>query len=296
MKKHPLYLDEFKLIERIAKLTKTGPSVVAGIGDDCAVLKYKKNRYMLFTADMIVEGIHFKKSSACPSAIGHKALAVNISDIAACGGIPRWAVVSAGIPRDTSADYISAIYQGINKLARRFDIDLVGGDTSRSDRLTLSVALLGTALKSEIVLRKGARHGDSLVLTGPISLNPDHLEFMPRLKESQYIVKHLMPSSMIDISDGLLSDLQHILDKSKKGAIVYESLLPISGKRSSIIKALNTGEQFQLIFTMPRRKLACLPRGFYPVGEISGTEPIITFVSRSGARRQIQPKGYVHFR
>jgi thiamine-monophosphate kinase len=295
MKKPISHIGEFKLIEDIAKSIITGPSVIKGIGDDCAVLKYKGNKHLLFTTDMIIEGVHFSPAHATAKLIGQKSLAVNISDIAACGGTPRWAVVSAGIPRHTSRAYISDIYKGINNLARRFSIDIVGGDTNASSILTLSVALLGEVSKKEIVMRSGAQEADALIITGAISGKPDHLGFIPKLKESRYIVRHLMPRAMIDISDGFLSDLEHILKKSQKGAIVYESLIPVKEKRTPVKKALNTGEQFQLMFTMPKDMLSLLPQDFYVVGEISGTDPVITFVERSGHRKRIRPKGYTHF-
>ena len=286
---------EFRFIEKIAKAIKTGPSVINGIGDDCAVLEYKKNKHLLLTTDMIIEGVHFMRGSASAKSIGHKALAVNISDIAACGGIPRWAVVSAGFPKGVSGLYAAGIYKGISDLAQRFNIDIVGGDTNSSSKLVLSVALLGEVLKDEIVMRSGAREGDLLIVTGPICENPQHLNFMPKIKESRYIVKNLMPNAMIDISDGFLSDLEHILRKSQRGAVIYESLIPVKGNRLSIMKALNAGEQFQLMFTMPKEYLPRMPKGFYAVGRIAGLKPVISFVECSGRRRIIQPKGYRHF-
>jgi thiamine-monophosphate kinase len=295
MRKHLSDIGEFALIENIAKKIKTGPSVVKGIGDDCAVLSYKKNKYLLFTTDMVIDGVHFDIKKVPAKLIGHKALAVNISDIAACGGTPKWAVVSAGIPKNTDSLYAYDIYKGINNLARKFSIDLVGGDTNSSEKLTISIALLGEALKDELVLRRGAQEGDSLVITGPLCEKPSHLEFMPRLKESGFIVKNLMPTAMIDISDGLLSDLGHILKESQKGAFIYESLIPVNRERVSVKRIINTGEQFELLFTMPKNMLRFMPKGFYVIGEIRGNRPSITFVGRSGRRKKVCSKGYVHF-
>jgi len=295
MRRHLSDIGEFALIESIAKSVKTGPSVIKGIGDDCAVLEYKKNKHLLFTTDMIIEGVHFDCKKSSPLSIGRKALAVNISDIAACGGIPKWAVVSAGIPKHITSSYAHDIYKGITSLAQRFGIDLVGGDTNCSKKLVLSIALLGEVLKDELVLRQGACQGDSLVITGPLYEKPDHLGFTPRLKESRFIVKELMPTAMIDISDGLLSDLEHILKKSRKGAFLYESLIPVGGKKTSVKKIINTGEQFELLFTMPKSMLRYMPKSFYVIGEISGDRPSITFVSRLGKRKKISPGGYTHF-
>jgi thiamine-monophosphate kinase len=295
MKRRLPYLREFAFIGDIAKTVKTGPAVIKGIGDDCAVLTYKKGKRLLLTTDMIIEGIHFDCKKVSPFSIGRKALAVNISDIAACGGIPKWAVVSIGMPRYTDSSYAYEVFKGINRLARTFGIDLVGGDTNCSKKLVLSITLLGEALKTELVFRRGARQADVLVITGSLDGRPDHLGFMPRLKESRFIVKELMPTAMIDISDGLLSDLGHILEESQKGALLYESLIPVDGKGLPITRVINTGEQFELLFTMPKGMMHLIPRGFHVIGEISGDTPIITFVRRSGQRKILSPKGYTHF-
>ncbi len=119
-------IGEFGLIDKIAKITKTTSSVIKGIGDDCAVLRYTKDKYLLITTDMIIEDVHFRLNRATPQQIGHKAMAVNISDIAACGGVGKWAVVSAGLPKDTDLDFIDRIYSGIERIASKFNIDIVG--------------------------------------------------------------------------------------------------------------------------------------------------------------------------
>ncbi len=288
-------IGEFGLIEKIRELSRTGPSVVRGIGDDCAVLRYKKNRYILFTTDMLVEGVHFTLKKTTPEAIGHKALAVNISDIAACGGIPKYAVVSVGMPVGISRDYALRLYKGIENLARFFKMDVVGGDTNASERLIVSIAMLGEVSKKNLLLRSGAKDKDAIVLSGPLSKEPDHLMFTPKIEKSQLILKGLMPSAMIDISDGFLSDLGHILKSSNKGALIYESLIPCKDKEYSFKKIINTGEQFELLFTMPAKKLSGLGKGFYVVGEIASDKEGITLVDRSGKRKKARPEGYTHF-
>ncbi len=286
---------EFGFIEKIKKITGTGPSVIKGIGDDCAVLRYKKNKHLLFAADMLVEGVHFTLKKAKPEAIGHKALAVNISDIAACGGIPRYAVISVGMPSVTSHNYAIRLYRGIKNLARCFKIDLVGGDTNFSRKLIISIAVLGEVSKRDLLLRSGAKNRDVIVLSGALREKPDHLMFMPKIKKSQLIVKSLMPSAMIDISDGFLSDLGHVLKDSGRGALIYESLIPCKDRKYSFNNLLNTGEQFELLFTMPANRLKMLPKGFYPVGEIRPNKEGITLVDSSGKKKRVKPKGYTHF-
>lgn len=288
-------IGEFELIKRIGQKISLSSSVVKGIGDDCAVVKYTKDKYLLFTTDMIIEDVHFKKRKTHPEEIGHKVLAVNISDIAACGGIPKWAVVSAGVPAQTRYDYIRAIFTGIERLARRFNIDIVGGDTNLSRKLVISVSLLGEVEKRHLILRSGANDKDIVVLSGPLKKTPDHLTFTPRLREARYLLENFKLSSMIDISDGFLSDLNHILEESKIGAIIYESLIPHKAKADYIYKLLDIGEQFELIFTLPGSELKRLPKGFCPVGEIvKGTKGII-YVTREGKRIRVSPRGYRHF-
>jgi thiamine-monophosphate kinase len=284
---------EFELIEGFLKKAKLSAKTIKGIGDDCAVLRYKKQSHLLFTTDMIIEGIHFKKS-ADPYAIGHKALAVNISDISACGGIPRWAVVSAGLAKNRSKKYADKIFKGINNLADDFGIDIVGGDTNASDKAIISIALLGVVKKDELLLRSGAGTKELIALSGRLKPKPDDLHFKPPLEKSRYIIKHLRPTSMIDISDGLFSDLSHICKASKKSAIIYEALVKDTVKTHDIYQALNKGEQFELLFTMPRSKASMLPSDFYAIGEVTEGSNIY-FVREDGKREKIIPRGYRHF-
>ena len=286
-------IGEFGFIEKISRMVKTGPSVIKGIGDDCAVLRYKKNKHLLFATDIIIEDIHFMKK-ASPEAIGHKALAVNLSDIAACGGIPKWAVVSAGLPKDITFNYANRIFKGMSALSEKFNMDIVGGDTSLSKKIVISLAVIGETAKKKLVLRSGAKAKDIIVVTGPLKKRPDHLKFLPKIKESQFIVENLKPNSMIDISDGFLADLKHILKASGKGAIIYESLIPAKGGAENISTILRTGEQFELLFTMDARLIKKLPKGFYPVGEIRSAKGI-TYINKEGKRKNIEPEGYSHF-
>ena len=140
-------IGEFGLIRKVAKVTKTSPSVIKGIGDDCAVLRHTKDKYILVTADMIIEDVHFRLKEATPQQIGRKAIAANISDIAACGGIGKWAVVSVGLSKDADLNFVNKIYAGIQKLASEFKIDIIGGDTNLSKKAVISVAIIGEGNK-----------------------------------------------------------------------------------------------------------------------------------------------------
>ncbi|NQT95891.1 MAG: thiamine-monophosphate kinase [Candidatus Omnitrophica bacterium] len=288
-------IGELGLIKEISRNTRLSPSVIKGIGDDSAVIKHTKDKYLLYTTDMLIEDVHFRKGKASAQAIGHKALAVNISDIAACGGLPRWAVISAGVPSNSSYRFLKDIYKGIKGLADKFNIDIVGGDTNLSKKIIISISLIGEVEKRFLVLRQGAEKKDIIVISGAIKDKPDDLTFEPRLKQARMLVKNIKINSMIDISDGLLSDLNHVLEASRKGAIIYEPLIPHKPVSTPLIKALNRGEQFELLFTVPRREVKKLPQGFYPIGEITDKKSGIIYVNKRGKREKIEPAGYRHF-
>ena len=244
-------LGEFGLIERMAKKVRTDKSVIRGIGDDTAVLSYTADKYLLFTTDMLIEGVHFTRKEATFPQIGRKALAVNISDIAAMGGIPKYAVISAGFPKELCLRAVDDIMRGINSLAKEYKINIVGGDTVRSSKIVLCVSLVGEAKKRELTLRSGAKVGDLIFVTGNLgaSRRLKQFNFIPRVKEAQAIIKKFKPTAMIDLSDGLASDLQRIAQASKAGAVIFEQLIPIA-RGVSLQSALYEGEDFELLFTI----------------------------------------------
>ncbi len=293
-------IGEFGLIEKIAKQTKAGPSVIKGIGDDCAVLKYLKNKYLLVTTDMILQDVHFRLSSAAPERIGHKAMAVNISDIAACGGTGKWATISAGLPKNLSMDFVNRLYRGIKNTASKFNVDIVGGDTNVSRKLVISITLIGEVNKKNLTLRSTAKKGDAIFITGGLSLRYKDLNFTPRIKEALFLVNNFKINSMIDISDGLLSDLGHIIRGSKKGALLYESLIPHKGSFTK--KLLSQGEQFELLFTADKhnaKKLLAQAKQenfkITAIGEITKDIGKIVFVDKKGRRESLKAAGYRHF-
>ncbi|MDD5449616.1 MAG: thiamine-phosphate kinase [Candidatus Omnitrophica bacterium] len=297
-------IGEFGLIERMARGVKTDASVIKGIGDDAAVLKWTRDKYLLVTVDMLIEGRHFTRQAA-PERIGWKAVCCGISDIAAMGGVPKWAVVSCGLPPGLKVDYIDGLYKGIKKAAALFKTNITGGDTNASNGIILDVAVIGEAKKDELTLRGGAKTGDFIFVTGELggSIQGKHLDFTPRLRESRILVKNFKLNSMIDISDGLSSDLGHILKQSSKGAVIYEDLIPRSKKAKSIKNALSDGEDFELLFTMPpyeaNRLLALKNKLFnIPVTRIGTVTPRkqgIKIVDPFGARRELTPAGFTHF-
>jgi thiamine-monophosphate kinase len=304
-------MNEFELIRRLTASAPTKASIVVGPGDDCAVLDVGlPDRQLLFKTDAVVEGIHFKRETP-PERIGHKALARCLSDIAAMAGTPTAALITLALPRDFTPDFIEAIYAGLNALARRHDVAIVGGETTTNpERILISVALIGFVPRGKAVLRSGAKAGDAIFVTGQLggSLAGKHLEFEPRLAEARWLVENFRLHAMIDISDGLAGDLPHVLTASHVGAELLAKAIPISPQaRSSkaaspLLAALTDGEDFELLFTVasgdavplldawkkqfPSLRLSC-------IGKITAGEGI-TIRDKQGAR-QLKAHGYVHF-
>lgn len=290
-------LGEFGVIELLKQYRGAGASVVKGIGDDTAVVPLDAKRYLLLTTDMLMEGVHFERN-ASPRAIGYKALACSISDIAAMGGRPRYALVSLGVPGSLSWAFVCDLYKGMDTLARKFAVAIVGGDTIKSAKLVINVAMTGEARREDVVYRKGARPGDLIFVTGPLGKSLPtgwHLRFVPRVKEARYLVRHVKPTSMIDISDGLAADLGHILGESKVGAVLDEKKIPRRAG-ANLRQALYDGEDFELLFTVSRRKAALLRKNkFYPIGEIVQRSKGLLLRDKNQRLTKINIQGYTHF-
>lgn len=276
---------EFGLIERIKKKTKLhSKGVVAGIGDDAAVLKYDKNEYLLFTADTLVENYHFSLKHSKPEQIGMKAIEQNVSDIAAMGGLPRFALISLDLPAGIDVGFVDRLYNGINKKSEKYKISVVGGNVARSKEIVVNVALIGFVEKKCLVLRSGAKTNDLIFCSGNAGASSAGLELLRRNKKGKSIKKHLEPkarlnlarkiakigvNSMIDVSDGVASEVRHICKESNAGALVYADKIPISKDtiidakkvgKNAIDFALYGGEDFELVFTASRNKLKRLEK------------------------------------
>jgi len=289
-------IGEFGLIKRIKKHIRTDSSVVKGIGDDCAVLENGRDKYLLWTCDMIVEGVDFTSRDE-RGLVGRKALAICLSDIASCGGIPQHALVALGLPPKTRVEEVDRIYEGLNKIAEKFKVNIVGGDISKAPKLTIAVSLLGEVEKKKLVLRSGAKTGDIIFVTGSFggSLKGKHLSFIPRLKEARALVNKFQINAMIDVSDGLLQDLGHILEQSKVGAVVYEDLIPISPWAGELKNALRDGEDFELIFTVSlkdARKIKKRYPEFVPIGEIVRKKYGVTLVNKEFKQKKVISCGF----
>jgi len=257
-------MNEFELISRLTRELPTNDSVVVGAGDDCAVLDVgTPDRLLLFKTDAVVHGVHFT-DAAPPAKVGHKALARCLSDIAAMGGTPTAALITIGLPRKFDVALVEAIYAGMNALARRHGVAIVGGETTiNPERVLISVAVVGFAPRGKVLLRSGAEVGDAIFVTGELggSRAGRHLEFEPRLAEAQWLAEHFPVHAMIDLSDGLAGDLRHVMKASGVGAELLKTAIPISraakvaarrgdAAKPALVAALTDGEDFELLFTV----------------------------------------------
>jgi thiamine-monophosphate kinase len=309
-------MTESELIARLTSQLPTNDAVVAGVGDDCAVLASSDpDTYLLFKTDALVEGIHFTKS-AQPRKVGHKALARCLSDIAAMGGTPSHAVITLGLPEPPPVEFLEGIYEGLSRLAARHHVALVGGETVRNpERIFLSIALLGKVERARCVLRRGAKAGDALFVTGRLggSLSGHHLEFEPRLAEARWLTEHFSVHAMIDLSDGLASDLRHLLRASQVGAEVLARAIPISraarlsakatgAAKTPLLAALTDGEDFELLFSMASRdavRLLDAWKSAFPetplscIGKVTA-HPGLLLRTNEGVRA-LTEHGYDHF-
>lgn len=260
------------------------------MGDDAAVLRAPGGT-LLFTSDLLIEGIHFELEWTGPRDLGYKSIAVNASDVAAMGGTPRRALVAMGLKPGVQVEWIEEVYAGMRECCDQFDMAVVGGDLSRSDCLVISVALLGNPAGRLVTLRSGARVGDVVGVTGNLGASaaglrllrtgvgdrPDliqaHLRPTARVREAEILRRHL-PTSMIDISDGLSADLGHICDASSVGVVVYGSALPLpevagSGLEGRMLQfGVTGGEDYELCFTIPPERFEAAAAA---VGDATGT-------------------------
>ncbi|MBI3999110.1 MAG: thiamine-monophosphate kinase [Candidatus Omnitrophica bacterium] len=263
------FLGELGLIREIKKwIPPIGKQIKQGIGDDTAVLQIAGSQYQLLTVDTLVEDVDFKRCQATSRQIGWKALAINLSDIAAMGGTPKLAVVSLTLPPKTPLKFVKGFYEGLGLLAKKFHVSIVGGDLSRGPKISSSITVLGEVKRKELVLRRGAQVGDLICVTGRLggSILGRHLSFTPRVQEGQLIAK-CGASAMIDISDGLGQDLNHLLLGSRIAFMIDERKVPISqaarklthgNEKKALIRAFCDGEDFELLFTIPPRKFQIL--------------------------------------
>ena len=301
---------EFAYIDWLRQQTPAESRVILGPGDDCAIVRGTGTSPLLITTDMLLEGSCFLLEEAGPRRVGRKAMSVNLSDIAAMAGIPLYAVVSVGLPRQGGRELAEELYRGLREVADHFQVSIVGGDTnSWTGGLVISVTLFGQATERGAVPRSGAKPGDWILVTGPLggSILGKHLDFTPRVREARELHQFCDLHAMIDISDGLSQDLHHLCEESHCGAILHAEAIPISqaaheqanqdGKRP-LEHALSDGEDFELLFTVSPEDGSRLLRD-QPVSGIQlvkiGEMTSSSFeIEENGINRKLEPKGYEH--
>lgn len=274
-----------------------------GIGDDMAQIKLPRGDSVLITADMLLDGTHFDTRKHTLEQIGYKSMAASLSDCAAMATIPLAAVVSVALPKNFGTNNLKKLHAGILKASKKYNCPLVGGDMTSWDKpLAIDVAMLSTVGSTKPVKRNTAKVGDLICVTGSLggSLKGRHLTFEPRLKESLAIAK-AGANAMMDLSDGLSTDLNHICRLSKKGAIVYAGKLPVSKAAQGIDGALNDGEDFELLFTMPAKNFEKLKK-VWPfktkitaVGKITPKKSV-KIQTLDGKIVNLLPRGYDHLK
>jgi len=329
-------MGEFGFIRSIMNNCLHSPEdVIQGIGDDCAVMGPLDGKVLLFTTDLLIEDRHFLKEKSSPFELGWKAIAVSLSDIAAMGGRARHAFVSLAIPSHTKIAFLNKLYEGMKSLCRRYGVNLLGGDTSSSPGgLFINVAAMGEMAEEEVLYRKGASPGDLIYVTGSLGGSAAGLKLLkgelscreeigkvllalhnhpePRLKPGRLIAESRAASAMIDVSDGLLSDLGHICDASHAGARIFMELLPVSGELTTLCRgrsldprdlSLHGGEDYELLFTVPPKNRQLIEETmefsqacpFTRVGEMT-KEKGVRVVTKDGAEEEERAsRGFDHF-
>ncbi len=330
-------LGEFGLIERLAKLVAVRrEDVLVGIGDDVAVLRADGSALVLVTVDSQVEGVHFLREAITPYQLGRKALAINVSDIAAMGGVPTFALVSLVLPPDLDVAWVEGLYRGLREEGDATGVAIVGGNIARSsDGIVIDLALLGKVAPDELLTRSGARPGDRVLVTGTLGdsaaglhlvLHPDvqvaedtrayllrrHLTPSARLAEARVIAQARQATAMIDISDGLSSDVGHICESSNVGVRLWADRLPISeaAREVAVVAgrpvwewALGGGEDYELCFTAPPEAAEAIARRVQEttgtpvtdVGEVLPPDAGRWLVLPDGREVPLTPKGWQHF-
>jgi thiamine-monophosphate kinase len=330
-------IGEFGLIGRIAqRLPAPGAEVVVGIGDDTAALRVSGDRLLLATCDIQLEGHHFLRDKIAPQQLGRKALAINLSDIASMGGRPRYALVSLGLPKDLAVAWVDALYDGLQEEAARFSTSIVGGNITGSPLILVDITLFGEVEGDRLLRRSGARVGDRLLVTGTLGASGAGLAWLlegdevrgtrdevtevlaahftptPRVPEGRAIGATGAATAMIDLSDGLASDVAHICELSNVGVRVEAARLPISLATRAIAAALGRdptafalfgGEDYELLLTAPAERVgelvAAVGQTGTPLMDIGAIVPSAagrTLLLDDGRTIPLEPGGWDHFR
>ncbi len=292
-------LTEDRLVAALTRRWRASAALPVGPGDDCAVIVAGKER-LFFKTDAVVEGLHFTARTPAPL-VGRKALARVLSDAAAMGGRPTHALVTLALPPKFSSARVAAIYRGIEALARQYDVALAGGETTRSPKLLLSIALVGT-LPPRPLLRSGGKAGDDLWVTGTLGATlrggngAKHLSFTPRLAEGAWLARRRLATAAMDLSDGLAADLPRLARMSGCGFRIEREALPLS-PGATVRGALTDGEDYELLFSAPAALRDRLEREWKKAFPLVRLTRIGALVRRgTGESPAVLGHGYDHLR
>jgi thiamine-monophosphate kinase len=290
-------VGEDRLLDQLLPTMQQNSGVVLGAGDDCALVESGKPGLLnLLKTDCLVEGIHFAKNSR-PELVGWKAMARPLSDFAAMSGLPRFALVTLIVPATKDVSWVKRLYRGIEKAARKFEVAVVGGETSNiKGPAVISISVTGLVETKRWVGRAGGKPGDDLFVTGRLggSLRGRHLTFVPRIAESRWLTKHFRIHAMMDLSDGLGSDLPRLARASRVGFELDEKALPLN-RGCTIRQAISDGEDYELLFATSPHHSARLLRSWRKKFPRLPLTPIGKLNSEFEIRNSKFPKGYVHF-
>lgn len=330
-------LGELKLVERLQSLARQADDFLQiGIGDDCAVVRRPDGKVWLLTTDCLLEDVHFRLTYTSLQDLGAKAIAVNVSDVAAMGGTPRFALVTLGVHESTALADVEALYVGFRRSCELYGISLIGGDTTRAPQLLISVVLLGEQEEASVVARSGAKPGDWLYVTGTLGdavlglslleegersegASPDvqwlllrHLSPKPRLRVGRSLAEARLASAMIDVSDGLSSDLRSLCEASGVGARIEQERLPCSSPLKAVAPArglqphevaLRGGEDYELLFTVPEDKVPAFVQKtgrwaslITRIGTVTDASEGVSVLEADGHVRPLREEGFDHFR
>jgi thiamine-monophosphate kinase len=316
-------LPEKAQIARIRRSAANGRRVVNGIGDDSAVLAIPKGHQALVTTDFSLEGVHFRREWHPPDSVGHRCLARGLSDIAAMAGEPITAFLSLGLPRDLPQKWVDAFVRGLLKLAGDYGVSLAGGDTAESPAGVLAdIIVLGSVPRGKAVLRSGARPGDRIYVTGGLGASAATLKLLfagksrirprdfqrhfypnPQIEAGRFLRENNLASAMIDISDGLSTDLAHICEESGVGAEILEEAIPKArigrpAREVDLRFALHGGEDYELLFTVRRGRRVPSQVAGVPIAEIGQItdDRKVTLINQHGVGQELRPQGWEHFR
>jgi thiamine-monophosphate kinase len=287
---------EDRLLSQLLRLVPIPTDQPLGPGDDCAAIRSPgKNQLLLLKTDCIAEGVHFLRSQD-PARVAWKALCRPLSDIAAMGGIPGEALITFFSPPDVGADYWKKFYRGLGRAARRFGVTIAGGEMSRQKHgIAVSVALTGLIDEQHLVRRSGGKTGDAIFVTGVLggTLASHHLDFIPRLAEGRWLAENIHPSAMMDLSDGLGSDLPRLAQASDCGFEVDFEKIP-KRRGATLANALSDGEDYELLFTISPQKIPRLLKAWPEVFPKTRLTHIGSLISPKTSPAN-WPQGWDHF-